>query len=196
MASFIHTETPAELFRRLVAEAVDRQDLNPSRASRRYLVQLLAGFVRPERLYARADIEPDRPLAEIFLTAISSDGMRQFTLFKLSGDLALLVSGVFSDSLKGQPADVDYYGQLGGCAYATVAMSCHSPEGARVFGELAANFGSFVDVLSEVSEGCGLTDRSDVLRLYERWSLTGSRRCAAALRTMGAPPGLGSELAN
>ena len=196
MASLIHKETPAELFRGLVAEAVDHQSLNPSRASRRYLVQLLAGFVRPEELYARVEIEPDRPLAEIFLAAVSSDGMRQFSLLKLSGDLALLVSGVFSDSLKGGPVDVDYYGRLGGSAYATMAVACHAPEGARVFHELAVNFGSFVDVLAEVSESCGLTDRSDVLRLYQRWNLTGSRRCAAALGRMGAPTGPGSDLAN
>ena len=152
MASLIHKETPAELFRGLVAEAVDQQNLNPSRASRRYLVQLLAGFVRPEGLYARVEIEPDRPLAEIFLAAVSSDGMRQFSLLKLSGDLALLVSGVFSDSFKGGPVDVDYYGRLGGSAYATMAVACHAPEGARVFSELAVSFGSFVDVLAEVSE--------------------------------------------
>ncbi len=193
MTSCIHTETPAELFRELVTQAVDHQKLEPSRASVRYLVHLLDGFVHPEGLYQHADVAPDRPLAELFCAAVSSDGMRRFSLFKLSGDIALFVSGLFSDSLKGGAVDVDYYSQLGGCAYATAADSCVSREGAPLFAELAASFGDFTDVLSEVSECCGLTESQDALRLYEKWSASGSRRCAEALGEMGVPLGCLSD---
>ena len=185
--SLIHTQTPTELFTELVAEAVDHQNVRTSPGSTAYLVELLATFVRPDNLYARAEIAPDQPLAEIYLTAVGADGMRRFTLFKLSGDLALFISGFFSDSLRRQTVDVDYYGTLGGRAYATVAVSCHSPEQATLFEELATKFWRFVDVLSEVSESCGLTDSADMLRLYERWLKSGSRRCAARLRQLGAP---------
>ena len=185
--SCIHTETPEELFKELVVEAMDHQKIRSSPDSADYLVKLLEAFVCPEDLYSHAEVVPDRPLAEIFLAAVSADGMRRFTLLKLSGDLALFLSGVFSDSLKLQPVDVDYYGKLGGCAYSTVAVSCRSREGATLFEELAANFGRFVDVLSEVSESCGLTDGSDLLRLYETWLRTGSRRSETTLRRMGVP---------
>ncbi len=185
----IHTETPAELFQELVTEAVDHQNLQPSEASVHYLVELLDGFVHPEGLYRRNDVLPDRPLAELFCTAVSSDGMRRFSLLKLSGDLALLVSGFFSDSLKGGAVDVDYYSKLGGCAYATVAGSCASREGAPLFAELAASFVDFTDVLSEVSEACGLTESHDVLRLHEKWTRTGSRRSAETLKDFGVPLG-------
>ncbi|MCP3958498.1 MAG: hypothetical protein GY719_11650 [bacterium] len=190
--SLIHTETPTELFGELVAEAMDHQKVRSSPGSAEYLVQLLDGFVRPRQLYSHAEIAPDRPLAEIFLTAVSADGMRRFTLLKLSGDLALFICGVFSDSVRNQPVDVDYYGKLGGCAYSTVAGSCRSPEGATLFEELATNFGRFVDVLNEVSESCGLTD-SDMLRLYEKWMLSGSRRDAETLARSGVVMTRGSD---
>jgi len=191
--SLIHTETPEELFSELVTSAMDRQKVRSSPDSADYLVQLLDAFVRPGDLYTRAEVVPDQPLAEIFLAAVSADGMRRFTLLKLSGDLALFVAGVLSDSLKREAVDVDYYGKLGGCAYSTVAVSCHSREGATLFEELAANFGRFVDVLAEVSETCGLTDGSDLLRLYEKWLRTGSQHSASTLRRMGAPLVRGSD---
>ncbi len=185
--SLIHTQTPTELFTELVEEAMDHQKVHSSAGSTAYLVELLATFVRPGQLYASADFAPDRPLAEIYLTAVSADGMRRFTLLKLSGDLALFLSGIFSDSFKRQTVDVDYYGTLGGRAYATVAVTCHSREQARLFEELATHFGRFVDVLAEVSEHCGLTDSADVLRLYERWLKSGSLSSAEKLRQLGVP---------
>lgn len=185
--SLIRTETPGELFRELVVEAMDHQKIRSSQGSADYLVKLLDAFVSPECLYARAEVGPDQPLAEIFLAAVSADGMRRFTLLKLSGDLALFISGVLSDSLKRRAVDVDYYGKLGGCAYSTAAVSCRSQEGATLFGELALNFGRFVDVLTEVSETCGLTDGSDLLRIYERWLRSDSPRSAAKLARMGVP---------
>ncbi len=188
-SSSIHTETPAEYFGELITEAVDHQKLQPSRASVRYLVDLLDGFVHPEGLYRRVEVVPDRPLAELFCTAVSSGGMRRFSLLKLSGDLALFISGFLSDSLKDEAVDVDYYNKLGGCAYATVASSCVSREGAPLFEELAASFGEFTDVLCEVSETCGLTDGNDPLRLHEKWTRTGSRRCAESLKDFGVPLG-------
>ncbi len=194
MSSCIHTETSAELFQELVTEAVDHQNLQPSPASVSYLIDLLDGFLRPESLYRHADpvagrVAPDRPLAEIFCTAVSSEGMRRFSLLKLSGDIALFISGFFSDSLKGGAVDVDYYSKLGGCAYATVAGSCVSREGAPLFEELAASFVDFTDVLSEVSETCGLTEGNDALRLHEKWTRSGSRRCAETLGGLGVPLG-------
>ena len=193
MASRIHTETPAELFQELVTQAVDHQQLEPSNDSVRYLVDLLGGFVHPEGLFHNAEVAPDRPLAELFCTAASSDGMRRFSLLKLSGDVALFLSGFLSDSLKGAMVDVDYYSSLGGCAYQTAANECVSKQGAPLFAELAEGFVDFSDVLSEVSENCGLTDGNDALRLYERWSRSGSRRCAEALGEMGVPLGCLSD---
>ncbi len=58
---------------------------------------------------------------------------------------------------------------------------------ARVFAELAEKFVGFVDVLTDLrAEGC--TDDEDLLRLYETWVRTGSRRAARLLRSNGIEP--------
>jgi hypothetical protein len=46
----------------------------------------------------------------------------------------------------------------------------------------------FADLLSEVSEATRLTDNRSVLRLYERWLQTGSRRAAVLLAERGIAP--------
>ena len=74
--------------------------------------------------------------------------------------------------------DVDYYIQLGECAYGSLARH-GDPALGDVFDELAGKFGKCVDVLSEVSERSALTSNADLLRLYEKWIRTRSRRSGA-----------------
>ena len=54
-----------------------------------------------------------------------------------------------------------------------------------MFFELSAKFGRFVDVLNEVSEESSLTAAAGILRLYERWLQTGSKRSENRLREEG-----------
>ena len=70
----------------------------------------------------------------------------------------------------------------GGHAYARLAHEHETAAsvGPAVFSELAGHFREFVDVLSEVSEATRLSTPLSVVRLYERWLQTGSRRAAAA----------------
>jgi hypothetical protein len=99
----------------------------------------------------------------------------------------LFVSGFFSDSLNRRLVDVDYYIQLGECAYGSLARTGDGTLN-DVFDELSANFPAFVDVLTEVSERTALTSDADVLRLYERWLRTGSRRSGDLLVKRGIVP--------
>ena len=82
--------------------------------------------------------------------------------------------------------DIDYYMQLGERAYGSLA---HSDEAlGDVFDELADKFAPMVDVLAEVSEQTALTSNADVMRLYERWLRTGSRRSGSQLVARGIVP--------
>ena len=157
----VATESPAEFFQAEIARALGRHQLRPSVESTVYLVQLLVSFIRPDRLYEQVDVEPDQPLAEIFLAAASSEGMRKFRLLKFSGDLALFHSGIFANGTpraraRRDAVDLDYYIRLGGSAYATVAVASRSPDNAALFGELAVSFAQFVRVLNRVSANCAL----------------------------------------
>jgi len=55
-----------------------------------------------------------------------------------------------------------------------------------VFDELAAKFTGCVEVLTEVSERSALTSNTDVVRLYERWMRTRSRRSEELLAEKGS----------
>ena len=184
-SSTLCTEGTTQLFRALVDDAVEHQKVAPSADSVTYLVQLLDEFVHPAHLFARTETDSDQPVAEVFCHGVSSGGMRRFSLLKLSGDLSLFTAGFLSDSLQRKAVDVDYYCKLGGTAYATAAGSCASNDVASLFQELAQDFVCFVDLLSEVSEQCSLTDSENDLRLYEKWTLIGSRHSADLLRGRG-----------
>jgi hypothetical protein len=53
---------------------------------------------------------------------------------------------------------------------------------------LSDKFARFVDVLAEVGEQSGLSSQTDIMRLYEIWLRTGSRRAAERLRKLGIEP--------
>ena len=61
---------------------------------------------------------------------------------------------------------------------------------ATVFAELGEKFVGFVDVLTEVSERTSCASNADLLRLYEKWLRTGSRRSGQLLVERGVVPNM------
>jgi hypothetical protein len=175
-------ESPVEYFKKLVEGALARQGLVANDLTSFYVVHLLAGFI--ER---RAGDEDDAPLGVRLARALDAGGVEQRASLKQIGDLSLFVSGFFADSLRGKLVDVDYYASIGGVAYQALSRyetDTFSP----AFAELAEKFLAFVDVLSEVSERSSCASNMDLLRLYERWLRTGSRRSGQLLVERGVVP--------
>lgn len=181
--AIVRHESPTEYFRELVESAMQHQRVAAGELTSFYLVNLLSGFVHLERSPA-AD---DEPLGVRFATALQAAGARQRDGLKQVGDLSLFISGFFSDSLNRCPVDLDYYIQLGGCAYRSLAQHGDDAFG-EVFDELAGNFPTFVDVLGEISERTALSSNADLLRLYEKWVRTKSRRSGDLLTARGIVP--------
>ena len=178
----LHRESPTEYFRDLVESALQHQHLTVRTLTSYYVVNLLAGSVHRDRS-ALAD---DEALGVRFVRALQSGGAAQRDGLRRVGDTSLFVSGFFSDSLNRGLVDIDYYMQLGERAYGSLA---HSDEAlGDVFDELADKFAPMVDVLAEVSEQTALTSNADVMRLYERWLRTGSRRSGSQLVARGIVP--------
>ena len=177
-------ESALEYFKELVDGALAHQGLAAQELTAFYVVQLLAGFLqRP----ATETGDPDAPLAFQLAQALECGGMQQRASLKQIGDLSLFVSGFFSDSLNRKLVDVDYYASIGGYAYnalSRVDTNTFSP----VFAELGEKFIAFVDVLSEVSERTSCASNTDLLRLYEKWLRTGSRRSGQLLVERGVVP--------
>jgi hypothetical protein len=180
-----HRETPAEYFKGLVESACDHQHVRVSDLTSYYLVNLLCGYIR---LGGRSPAALDgEPLALRLAKALETGGEEQRARLRSLGDLSLFVSGFFSDSLRRKVVDVDYYMSMGEYAYGSLSR-WERDTFAETFAELAERFGEFVDVLGEVSEQSGLTSNHDLLRLYERWLRTGSRRSGQQLAERGIVP--------
>ncbi|HXH07042.1 MAG TPA: hypothetical protein VNI83_10675 [Vicinamibacterales bacterium] len=185
MTTRVHRETPAEYFKQLVDGALSRQRLKAGEMTAFYLVNLLCGFVRLDE-GAPAPFD-DRPLALLLGQALEREGSEQRARLRTIGDLSLFISGFFSDSLRRRIVDVDYYVAMGEYAYGSLSRT-EAGAFAEIFGELAEKFCGFMDVLAEVSEQSALTSTTDLLRLYERWLRTGSRRSGQRLIEQGIVP--------
>jgi hypothetical protein len=182
-------ESAVEYFKELVDEALARQHVSAGELTSFYVVHLLASYVRrPESSAPEGGCATDaEPLAFRLMQALESGGARQRTSLREIGDLSLFVSGFFSESLNRKLVDVDYYVSIGGHAYNALSRQ-ETDHLSPVFAELAEKFVGFVDVLSEVSERTFCASNADLLRLYEKWLKTGSRRSGQLLAERGVVP--------
>lgn len=194
------TETSLqEYFQSSVSEALDNQNVEAGADTVHYVVNLLTFFSRTDRLFERTrDGVMIRPLALLYAEAVEGKTTeeRNRALRRL-GDVALFISGVFSQSLNRHVVDIDYYVSMGGSAYSHLSETMRGTNHARalsnVFDELASKFVAFVDVLGEVSEAGTCNNDADVLRNYEVWLRTGSKRAADRLRAAGIQPSRSSS---
>ncbi len=177
----VRRESAIEYFKELVDGALTRQGIAAGELTAFYVVQLLTGFMQ------RRIADDAEPLAMKLARALDSGGSEQRASLKEIGDVSLFISGFFADSLRRKLVDVDYYVSIGGCAY-NVLRRHETDTFSPVFAELADNFVSFVDVLSEVSERSACGSNMDLLRLYERWLKTGSARSGRLLVERGVVP--------
>jgi hypothetical protein len=183
-----------EFFHDSVKEALQKQQVGVKDHTEHYIVNLLTMFARSEALF---DETPDgpriRPLALMLADAVNapSDELRSRMLQRL-GDVSLFVAGFLSQGFERRLVDVDYHIAMGGRAYGTLAdCRVHSTRGralSAVFTELANKFQRLVDALNEVSEMSVQHNDQQVLRLYEVWLKTGSRRAHDLLQNLGLQP--------
>ena len=113
---------------------------------------------------------------------------------KRIGDVALFVAGFFVESLRDNVVDVDYYTHMGENAYGSlsdeVRGTFHGNAYADIYLELATKFRLLTDVLQEVRGGAV----DDVVRAFELWQKTGSKRAEKILRDEGIVPMIGKPV--
>jgi hypothetical protein len=181
----LSNESPLEFFKAQVEGAMERQHLKTSVWTSYYIVQMLAGYVvRRDNSAPGLD---DEPLGLRLARALQAEGAAQREELRSIGDASLFLVGFFADSLHRRLADIDYYISLGGSAYGRLAQS-EDDAFSDVFGEMADKFVPLTDVLAEVSERARLNRNRDVLRIYERWLCTRSRRDGEWLAERGIVP--------
>jgi hypothetical protein len=182
-----------EFFKDSVATAMAKQGVAADDHTAYYVVNLLTLFARQETLYDRGKPGPGlQPLALLLAAAAESPHREaRNELLRRVGDTSLFVAGFLGDGFARKLIDVDYYIDMGGAAYGRLSDNVRGTREERafgtVFGELAEKFRDFVDVLADIRDS-GKAAAIDILRLYEVWLRTGSRRAARLLREHGLQP--------
>ena len=113
--SLVQARSAEEFFRDEVEAACRRQSLRPQPVTEYYVVRLLSAFARGDSGPAQTLASNDA-LGVMLVRALNSGGSRQRIELQHVGDVALFISGFFSDSLRGSLVDIDYYMSLGGRA--------------------------------------------------------------------------------
>jgi hypothetical protein len=181
-----------EFFCRHIRDAIRNQRVDASPEAEFYLVALLSRFAKADPVYSH-----DEALVHLLENALEADRETRITIFKHLGDLALYVAGYFPESLSRKLVDIDYYVQMGGCAYNSISTLHARPTIQALFQELSDKFTLWTNILSEVSaKGRCHTSEQDLLKIYESWQRTGSRLAQVLLEREGIIPHSGSHESN
>ena len=190
-----------DYFRTSIDEIMARQRVDVDPHAAHYVVNLVTLFSRSEALYEdEGDYYGLRPLAIMLAEATDAPTPeRRKQALQRIGDVALFIGGFFIESLANKAVDVDYYICMGENAYGSLSEEVRGTfrgnAFADIFRELAAKFQVLIDVLNEVRDGARKESDLDLLRTYEIWQKTGSRRCERLLRQQGVVPiGAGRSL--
>ena len=184
----IDRSMPRALFAELLAGALQKVQLHPSPMATAYLVELLDERV----LESRSGPEGEEALADALLAARCNQGLDRIQRMRVLGDHTLFVSGFLADSLLGGPVDASYYRQIGCSAYDDVVsglrgrgeLGCWT----RLYRELVADFGGFVEVLAEIGDRTRPGRPRNMLGVCERYLRTGSERDRELLLCAGYSP--------
>ncbi len=179
--------SPRAYFSEVLSEALSQRREQVLAATELYLVDLLDRFTERQSLFADSSAEVTlEPLALLLKRALEADPADRRRELRRLGDTSLFVSGFFGDAVARSTVDLSYYIAMGERAYDALAEAPRAPAGASaLFGELSRRFPLFVDLFAEIAELADLGSNRGLVKLYERFLLTGSERVARRLRERG-----------
>jgi hypothetical protein len=183
-----------DYFRTSIDDAIAEQGVDVDPHATHYVVNMMTLFSRSDQFY-QDDGETCglKPLALMLADAADapSTEQRNQTLQRI-GDVALFISGFFVESLANKAVDIDYYMIMGESAYGSLSEEVRGTfrgnAFADVYWELATKFQILIDVLHEVRDSARAESDVNLLRTYEIWLKTGSRRAENLLRQQGIVP--------
>lgn len=164
-----------------------RQKVGTSEHSFEYLVGLLVGYLESNKFFqtsAEGKLE-NNFLVDLYRAYIEGGIEQKMFSLKRLGDISLFISGFFADSLNKKLVDIDYYQGMGTTAYSELSSYNLHKTNKTIFKELSEKFKILAEVFGELSERSGLQTNRDLLRLYEKWLVTGSSRLKNLLSEKG-----------
>ena len=183
-----------DYFRTSIDTVIEQQGVEVDPHATHYVVNMMTLFSRSEELYEDdGETYGLKPLALMLADAADARSPEQRNhMLQRIGDVALFISGFFIESLANKAVDVDYYIYMGENAYGSLSEEIRGTfrgnAFAHVYRELAAKFQILIDVLNEVRAGARAESDINLLRTYELWLKTGSRRAEKLLRQQGVVP--------
>jgi len=183
------TSSLQSFFKERIENAVERHSINGDEDTLWYLTQLLCNYSRSSTFF---DNHGHRsaltPLAEYYRQAIESGSSHERRqLLQRLGDVAIVVSGLFSGALNRKAVGVDYYISMGEAAYSTLADE--SPHSSRessqqgIFEALAKDFSDYVVAISEVP--VKPDEPQDLLALINDWHANAHPATVRQLQNQG-----------
>jgi hypothetical protein len=174
-----------EFFRELLLSALKSLRVKAAEPTEHYLVNLLAGYAKPDRAQELAT-----PFVEQLSKALEVSGAERANRMRCLGDDALFVSGFLQDSCGRRGITTTYVISIGSRAYGEAgrAKTVDLGPGAAVFSDLAQRFEAYTHVLDEVRELTSMCTDGELVRLYERWTATRSPEILRRLGRRGVSP--------
>lgn len=168
-------------FHDYVERALREHGLDLTPRAEWYVVQVLAE-------QAKEPLPPDEPLAILLARSQQAETAEKVRELRALGDMTLVSSGFFAESLRRTMVDPEYYIAIGQAAYdeAGTLLRLNAPRRALAdtLGEMAQRFPALVPVLAAIAEESS-ANGLDVVGLYERWLRTRSPVFERRLREAG-----------
>ncbi|MBO9668228.1 MAG: hypothetical protein J7501_15615 [Bdellovibrio sp.] len=182
--------SPDGFFQELVSKGLSQRKVRTYPLVESYLVNLLKHYLDARNLFdeeyaSEGGQRNPQTLAEMYLLAQNAEASAKVELLRKIGDRTLYISGFFGDSLQRKIVDVDYYADIGGAAYASLAHCTREDAMAKVYTTFSTRFVEFVDVLTYISHHSFIKSDESILRLYDRYLRTGSELAREKLVEMG-----------
>lgn len=187
------TTTLDEFFHNRLIQTVHDQKLDLSDDACVYLINILKYFSKSENLFNRTEdgkLEYRALALKLHDAVFAAKQEQKFSHLKSLGDTALYHAGLFYDGLYNQMVNVDYYINMGGTAYYSLAnlSTVRGPHMADLFRELSEKFAELVEVLYICFTKDKKQSNHDILKLLERYNRTGSETVKEQLKQKGIEP--------
>lgn len=147
----------SKVFSSIISRSMKQQDVELSPDVEAYVIEMVTGLSTATHTMAAKPVF----INDLLRKGLDSDGLVRREYLRLTGDVALLVSGLFPDSLKSRKIvfTLGDFIDIGRTAYSNID--------ADGFDELSMKFPEVVEVLNTVSVEFNLTS-ANLLRYAER----------------------------
>ena len=108
-----------EFFAGELKSAMEKHGVSAQQESQEYLVGLLVRHIESEKFFVKTSdgkLE-NNYLVDLYTEYLQGGTAKKIIVLQRLGDICLLVSGFFSESLQRKVTDIGYYFGMGGTAY-------------------------------------------------------------------------------